>query len=117
MLERRRVRRTSPSTGKGAGPMSTSSQPHVHFEVIEDIAVVGFDDERIVSQEAVQVIGDQLYGLVEDQGFRKVVVNFRGVRIMTSALLGKLMGLRKRLVSANGRLRLCGLEPTIREVF
>jgi anti-anti-sigma factor len=97
--------------------MSTSSQPHVHFEVIQDIAVVGFDDDRIVSQEAVQTIGAQLYGLVDDRGFRKVLVNFRGVRIMTSAMLGKLMGLRKRLVAADGRLRLCGLEPPIREVF
>ncbi len=61
--------------------------------------------ERV--EELVSVIG----------GASQVVVNLADLRVMSAFLLGTLVRLHRRLAEGNGRLKLCGLQPQIEEVF
>jgi anti-sigma B factor antagonist len=96
-----------------------SSQPRRHLEVehIGDVTVVNFVDRKILDDQIIKVIGDQLFGLVDNEGLRKLLLNFGNVEYLSSAALGKLITLNKKLQAAGGRLILCNIDPQVYEVF
>lgn len=97
-----------------------TSQPRrrrLEVEDIGDVTVVNFIDRKILDEQNIQIIGEQLFGLVDESGRRKVLLNFGNVEYLSSAALGKLITLNKKLQSAGGRLILCNIDPQIYEVF
>ncbi|MGH7174668.1 MAG: STAS domain-containing protein [Gemmataceae bacterium] len=97
-----------------------SSQPRrrrLEVEHIGDVTVVNFVDRKILDEQNIQVIGDQLFGLVETEGLRKLLLNFSNVEYLSSAALGKLITLNKKLQAVSGRLILCNIDAQILEVF
>jgi anti-sigma B factor antagonist len=54
---------------------------------------------------------------VDEGGRRKLLLNFGNVEFMSSAALGKLIALHKKLQGVSGRLILCNIDPGIKEVF
>jgi anti-sigma B factor antagonist len=100
--------------------MFMSSQPRrsrLEVEHIGDVTVVNFLDRKILDEQNIQRIGDQLFGLVDTEGARKVLLNFSNVEYLSSAALGKLITLNKKLGAVGGRLILCNIDPQIYEVF
>ena len=66
----------------------------------------------------IQIIGEQnLFGLVDEEGWRKILLNFGNVEYLSSAALGKLITLNKKLQAVGGKLILCNIDPQIFEVF
>jgi anti-sigma B factor antagonist len=97
-----------------------SAQPkrrRLEVEDIGDVTVVNFVDRKILDEQNIQVIGEQLFSLVEEVGRRKLLLNFGNVEYLSSAALGKLITLNKKLQSHSGRLILCNIAPQIYEVF
>lgn len=97
-----------------------STQPRrrrLEVEDLGDVTVVSFTDRKILDEANIQIIGEQLFSLVEELGRRKVLLNFGNVEYLSSAALGKLITLNKKLQTANGKLILCNISPTIYEVF
>jgi anti-sigma B factor antagonist len=97
------------------------SQPprrrRLEVEDIGDVTVVNFVDRRILDEQNIQVIGDQLFSLVDEVGRRKILLNFGNVEFLSSAALGKLIALHKKLQAVGGRLVLCNIDSEIHEVF
>lgn len=60
---------------------------------------------------------ESLYDLVENQGHGKLVLNFASVRVLTSAPIGMLVNLKNKLEAIGGTLRLCQVDPYIREIL
>src|SRR6516165_8106742 len=89
----------------------------LEVEDIGDVTVVSFTDRKILDEQNIQIIGDQLFGLVDELGRKKLLLNFGNVEYMSSAALGKLITLNKKLQAVNGRLILCNIDPQIYEVF
>ena len=89
----------------------------LEVEDIGDITVVNFTDRKILDEQNIQMIGEQLFSLVDEQGRKKVLLNFGNVEYLSSAALGKLITLNKKLQAAGGRLILCNIDPQIYEVF
>ena len=97
-----------------------SSQPRrrrLEVEDIGDVTVINFVDRKILDEQNIQVIGEQLFSLVDQDGRRKLLLNFGNVEYLSSAALGKLITLNKKLQAAGGRLILCNIDPQIYEVF
>src|SRR6516225_8103622 len=112
--------RSFASLGPPFKESSMSSQPRrrrLEVEHIGDVTVVNFVDRKILDEQNIQVIGDQLFSLVEQDGLRKLLLNFGNVEYLSSAALGKLITLNKKLQAAGGRLILCNIDPQIYEVF
>jgi anti-sigma B factor antagonist len=100
--------------------MSTAPQPRrrrLEVEDIGDVTVVNFTDKKILDEQNIQVIGEQLFSLVEELGRRKILLNFRNVEYLSSAALGKFITLNKKVNTAGGKLVLCNIDPQIYEVF
>src|SRR5437868_4127970 len=110
-LDRRAVARPpggSPGLAFREGTMT--SQPRrrrLEVEDIGDITVVNFVDKKILDEQNIQVIGEQLFSLVDELGRRKILLNFKNVEFLSSAALGKLITLNRKLQSTGGKLVLC----------
>ena len=100
--------------------MGMSQQPRrrrLEVEDMGDIAVVNFVDKKILDEQNIQMIGDDLFRLVDELGRRKILLNFRNVEFLSSAALGKLITLNRKVQAVKGKLILCGITKEIREVF
>jgi len=82
-----------------------------------DVAVVSFATSRILDQSNVQQLGEEFDSLVDQFHFNRIVVNFDNVSYMSSAVMGKLVSLLKKVKGAGGRLKLCNIEKGIYEIF
>lgn len=87
------------------------------IEEIGDVTVAKFIDKKILDEGNIQIIGNQLFGLVDSDGRRKIVLDFSSVEYLSSAALGKLITMDKKVKGAKGKLRLCNIRPDILEVF
>jgi anti-sigma B factor antagonist len=97
-----------------------STQPRrrrLEVEDIGDVTVVKFTDRKILDEQNIQIIGEQLFSLVDDSGRTKVLLNFGNVEYLSSAALGKLITMNKKVQAKKGRLALCSIDPSIKEVF
>ena len=97
--------------------MSAPRRRRITFEDIGDVTVVQFLDKKIVDEAVIQTIGDDLLMLVDELGRRKLLLDFSTVEFLSTAALGKLSSLHKRLDDEDGKLVLCGISKTIMEIF
>jgi len=95
------------------------AKEHKRIEVqqVDGAAVVRFVDRKILDETNIQEIGQELFDLVDEEGARNLVLNFESVEYLSSAALGKLITLNKKVKQADGQLKLCAIKPPIFEVF
>lgn len=96
--------------------MSTGTR-RLDIEENNDVTVVKFVDKKILDEGNIQIIGNQLFGLVDEDHRGKIVLDFSNVEYLSSAALGKLITMDKKVKAAKGKLRLCNIRADILEVF
>jgi len=82
-----------------------------------EVTVVNFVEKKILDELNIKEIGDELMELVDQHNKDKILINFENVEYLSSAALGKLITLRKKMEAKNGQLKLCEIEPSIYEIF
>ncbi len=84
---------------------------------VGDVTVVHFVDRKILDEVSIQELGQELFDLVERDNRLKLLLNFSQVEFLSSAALGKLITLDKKMKAHNGQLKLSNVRPEIYEVF
>ena len=80
--------------------------------------IVYFQATTLTDQSMIEQIGNELGDVaLEAAGNRKLLVNFQGVKFMSSAMLGKLLPLHKRCKADKIKLKMCNISPNLKEVF
>jgi anti-sigma B factor antagonist len=97
--------------------MSQAPSSRLRLENVDGVTIVSFADTRIVDEEVVKEVGDQLYDLVDVEGHKKLLVNFGNVEFCASIMLGKLVNLQKKVAALQGKLKLCCLKPDLLYIF
>src|SRR5438876_11698121 len=97
--------------------MPAQPRRRLDVEEIADVTMVRFVDYEILDQENMRVAGEQMFSLIDELGRRKLVLDFNQVAYVTSAALGTLITLNKKLKAVGGQLTLCNLAPQIDEIF
>ena len=85
--------------------------------LVGDVTVVRFRDEKIIEDINIQELGRELFQLVEVENRGKLLLNFSSVDFLSSAALGKLITLDKKVKAHAGVLKLSNIRPEIYEVF
>jgi anti-sigma B factor antagonist len=85
-------------------------------ETIGDILVVHLLERRIIDEDNVRALGEELFKLAEGP-HRKLVLDFKDVEYLSSAALSKLVEVHSRLCRRDGHMVLCGIRPDIFDVF
>ena len=106
------------SGGKRPGdPDLMEKKRRLLVEPYGDVSVVQFMEKKILDELSIKEIGDELFELVDTHHKTRLLLNFEQVEYLSSAALGKLITLNKKVRAANGELRLCKIHPDIAEVF
>lgn len=94
-------------------------QPSSHLKIkrSDAVAVVEFADRKILEELSIQEIGDELGHLVESEPGIKLLLNFRNVDHLSSAALGMLITLNRKVQDQDGTLKLSDINRQIFEVF
>ena len=74
-------------------------------------------DKKILDEASIQELGAELFGLVEQQSMGDILLNFTNVEFLSSAALGKLITLDRKVKTSKGRMKMCNIRPEIFEVF
>jgi anti-sigma B factor antagonist len=72
---------------------------------------------QLSEEENIEVFGKDLLDLVDQYGFRQIVVSLQHVTYITSAALGKLITLHRKLHRKAGRLIVCGAFDSVKDVL
>ena len=84
---------------------------------VGDVTVARFRDRKIIDDINIQELGQELFGLIEQDRCQKLLLNFSAVDFLSSAALGKLITLEKKVRARDGTLKLSNIRPEIYEVF
>lgn len=81
------------------------------------VIVIRFGEHRILDEACVKRFGDELFHVAERNDCQNVLLNFTGVVGLSSAMLGIMLMLRKRILQKHGKLKLCLVGPEIMDIF
>jgi anti-sigma B factor antagonist len=107
----------SSATDFGQETDMSTGQRRIDIEEVGDVTVAKFVDKKILDEANIQAIGSSLFALIDEDGRRKIVLDFSLVEYLSSAALGKLITMDKKAKAAKSKLRLCCIRPEIYEVF
>jgi anti-anti-sigma factor len=115
------VESRAPADGTGLLRISLEERdghPRVLVQHVEGTALVRFVNAEVLFEEgAVRAIGDRLDRLVSEEGHTRLLLDLRGVRYVSGAMLGRLAALQQKLSRVRGRIQLYGLDPLVRDVL
>lgn len=92
-------------------------KPRISVEYAEDATVVTFVDEKILEEMDIQALRESIMSVIEEGGRINLVLDFCNVRFLSSAVLGLLMRISKKVYEQDGRLRLCNISSRLYEIF
>lgn len=97
--------------------MLSSPQPiKMAIETAGDLTIVRYEDARILDEIPIMNMGDQLIEIIDKQGCRKMILNFEQVCALSSAAIGKLIHIQKKMVEEHkGTLVICSLKDYLLE--
>jgi anti-anti-sigma factor len=86
-------------------------------QTIERTAIFRIEAAELLFAEGdIHAVSEQLHRLVEGAGYSRLLLNFTGVRHVSSAVLGILANLQRKIGPAGGRIQLCGLDPLLQDM-
>jgi len=100
-----------------SGAIMEPKEPRVKVEYGTEVSIVTFDDENILEEPQIKKLEQVLMPIIKENQDRKLVLNFENVRFMSSAFLGLLVKVHKRVIEMDGHLQLFNLDPKIQKVF
>ena len=81
-----------------------------------NVTIVEFVDRNILDEANIQMIGEEISGLIESNPSLRLLISFANVDHLSSAALGTLITINNKL-RPKGQLRLANIDPQIYEVF
>jgi anti-sigma B factor antagonist len=94
-----------------------SVQRRLSVAKVGDVTVIQFIDRKILDEANIQELGQELFELVESEEHKNILLNFSAVEFLSSAALGKLITLDKKVKGIGGRMKFSNIRPEIYEVF
>ena len=90
-----------------------------HIEVRRNgaVHVLHFREHKILNDMVIEKVGQEMFSVAADEECKNLLLNFSEVGFLSSSVLGKLITLNKRMKAKGGQLKLCELQPDIKELF
>ena len=92
-------------------------EPRISVEYAEDATIITFTDEKILEDKDIRAIQESIMSVIEQAGRINLILDFCNVRFLSSAVLGLLIRISKKVYERDGQLKLCNISPKIYEIF
>ena len=94
-----------------------SDEKHFRMERQEGVTVLQLLDLRLLDTLVVSEFQEELIRHLNEQKPKRVVVDFAAVSHCSTAVINGLLRAKKRLMEWGGDLRLCHMQPAVREAY
>lgn len=84
---------------------------------VDDILVVYIIDVRLVEPSRIESLALELNRQAQECLTNKLILNLQNVSFMSSTMIGKLIQFGKKCKAAKVKLRICGANKDLSEVF
>jgi anti-sigma B factor antagonist len=81
------------------------------------IAVADILDHQIFEPQVIRELFEELVSVVQGSSTNNLLVDLSLVKYVSSGMLNRLIDLKDHIAAVGGRLRLCGLQPEVAEIF
>jgi anti-sigma B factor antagonist len=95
----------------------TAIKPRISVDYTDKAVIIKFADEKILEDKDIAAIRDAIMSVVEQTKRINLVLDFSNVKFLSSAVLGLLIRVSKKVYERDGQLRLCNINPKIYEIF
>ncbi len=92
-------------------------KPRISVQYTGDATIVTFVDEKILEEMDIQSLQTSIMSVVEEAERINLILDFCNVQFLSSAVLGLLMRISKKVYERGGQLKLCNISPRIYEIF
>ncbi len=92
-------------------------QAKLDVEYGMDVTFVTFEDEKILDEGQISRLQEAFEPIIEKNANSRLILSFTNVRFMTSAVLGLLVRIHKKVAEKGGTLQLSNLDSNLRRVF
>lgn len=83
----------------------------------DGVSLVEFSDRKILDEMCIAEIEEELFTLVDAHPSGKLLLSFTNVGHFSSAALGMLLKLKRKIDEQRGNLKLSDINPQIYDVF
>ena len=95
----------------------TAIKQSISVEYAGNATIMRFTDEKILEEQDIKALRESIMPVIEQAERIKLMLDFGNVRFLSSAVLGLLIRISKRIYDCDGQLRLCNINPKIYEIF
>jgi len=92
-------------------------RPRISVEYAKDATIVGFTDEKILEETDIKALRESIMSVIGQAERINLILDFGNVQFLSSAVLGLLIQVSKRIYEQGGKLKLCNINPKIYEIF
>ena len=92
-------------------------KPRISVEYSESATIVTFIDEKILEENDIAALQSSVMSVIEQGEKINLILDFCNVRFLSSAVLGLLIRVSKKVYEQDGQLGLCNISPNIYEIF
>jgi anti-sigma B factor antagonist len=94
-----------------------SIKPRISVEYAENATIIAFTEEKILEQSDINALQESIGSVIDLAERLNLVLDFRNVKFLSSAVLGLLIRISKKVYENNGQLRLCNIDGKIFQIF
>ena len=92
-------------------------KPRINVEYAENATIATFTAQSILEEKDIQALQKFIIPVIEQVERINSILDFCNVRFLSSAVLGLLIRISKKIYERDGQLRLCNINPKIYEAF
>ncbi len=92
-------------------------KPRINVEYAENATIATFTAQSILEEKDIQALQKSIIPVIEQAERINLILDFCNVRFLSSAVLGLLIRISKKIYERDGQLRLCNINPKIYEAF
>jgi len=92
-------------------------KPRISVEYAENATIVTLVDEKILEEKDIRALQESIVSVIEQSERINLILDFCNVQFLSSAVLGLLIRISKKVYERDGQLRLCNIDPRVHEIF
>jgi anti-sigma B factor antagonist len=93
------------------------NEPAITVGYGTDVTIATFNDLTILDEQQIRELETELLAIIANSGEKRLILDFVNVQFMSSAFLGLLVKVHKRVIEAGGHLQLYNLDPNLYKIF
>lgn len=94
----------------------TEQAPGVTFDQQGDVVVLKFENVSLLDDASYKLLSERIDGLDKQNiAIKGLVVSMEGIKLVSTAIWGKLFVLNRKLQKNGGALAICALGPLLRD--